>query len=98
MPLEHPLTRLRVVDPNLGTSENCSEGAYLRPDGAEVQVAGGLSSCTFCMTSVPSEEEAKTRPCPAVKSGTRHFFQRLRAMHALTRSGPQLKKDSRPGS
>ena len=30
LPLEHPLTRLRVVDPNLGTSENCVEGPYLR--------------------------------------------------------------------
>jgi hypothetical protein len=29
MPLEHPLRRLRVVDPNLGTSEDCGEGAYL---------------------------------------------------------------------
>ena len=30
MPLDHPLTRLRVVDPNLGTSENCVEGSYLQ--------------------------------------------------------------------
>jgi hypothetical protein len=38
MPLEHPLTRLRVVDPNLGTSENCVEGAYL-----QLSVPGGIS-------------------------------------------------------